>query len=151
MTPKSTKTIISEYSDPAIQDILRKLQQMNNKLPTFAESVRFNGDMLDKMKKSLSEIIQENEELKKDREVSKTRVSSLEEEVISVRQSVIEEEYRERANNAIMIGRLTDDNSKVRNNVLCVLKKLEILAERDFECYRVVECYRVEIKIILLI
>ncbi|KAK9886469.1 hypothetical protein WA026_016752 [Henosepilachna vigintioctopunctata] len=85
MTPKSTKTVTSEYSDPAIQEILRILQQMDNELATFAESVRFNGDMLGEMKKSTSEIIQENKELKRDREVSKTRVSSLEEEVISLR------------------------------------------------------------------
>ncbi|KAK9877632.1 hypothetical protein WA026_019302 [Henosepilachna vigintioctopunctata] len=42
--------------------------------------------MLDEMKKSISKIIQENKQLKKDREVLITRVASLKEEVISVRQ-----------------------------------------------------------------
>ncbi|KAK9886468.1 hypothetical protein WA026_016751 [Henosepilachna vigintioctopunctata] len=33
-----------------------------------------------------------------------------------------------------MIGLPAEDSSEVRNNVLCVLKKLENQAERDFEC-----------------
>ncbi|KAK9877744.1 hypothetical protein WA026_019424 [Henosepilachna vigintioctopunctata] len=102
--PKSTTTVTSEHSDPEIQEILQPLQKTNNKLKTFEESVGLNGDMLEEMKKSISKIVQENKELKKDREVLKTRFASLEEEVISLRQSVSKEEYCERANNAIIIG-----------------------------------------------
>lgn len=125
MTPVSTKTESAEPPDPMMREILRQLQQMNNKLGTFEESVRYNSDMLDDMKRSMSKIIQENKELKRDKETLKRRVSSLEEEVRTIRQTVDKEDYRERANNAIIVGLPTDDEGD-KGNVMSVLKKLEV-------------------------
>lgn len=134
-TPKTSETMNSRCSDSAINEILKQLHQMNSKFSKFEESINHNSAILADMQKSMNFMKQENKPLRKENESLKARVLVLEEEVISVKQNVGRDEYKERANNAIVVGLLSETIAEPKDSILKIFRRVKLPAQQDdFEC-----------------
>lgn len=132
---ESTDDIIPEkerrQSRRTLQDPSNRemLQIITKKFEDLEESVKFTSSIMDDMKKSFQEIVNENLKLKKEQQVMKNKIKDLEKRLVLVEKKAETEEVSKRKCNVVLVGLTQKESLNV--DVKKVFDKLDPNLKED--------------------
>lgn len=113
-------------TNPSNKDIL---DTFNSKFSELEKALTFNGEIMEQLQITIKTVLEQNKALKKENDLIKIRVETLEKEVIEIKKKLLKNEQEGRNKNIIISG--INNDKDIELNVKKVLTKLD---EENSEC-----------------